>query len=97
MLITGFFWFKIEYLCSAGSEATASLTSPRDTKVPNQPTGRSFMSNVMDTLLFKNSFRRRSITVEPGLQNSQQVIYLLNPKCFISCRIDEYICWSALC
>ncbi|KAG0557352.1 hypothetical protein KC19_11G122800 [Ceratodon purpureus] len=57
---------------SEGYEATASLASPRESKVPNQPTGRSFMSNVMDTLLFKNSFRRRSISVEPGLQNPQQ-------------------------
>lgn len=74
-------------MCSVGSEVTASLASPRDTKVPNQPTGRSFMSNVMDTLLFKNSFRRRSISVEPGLQNSQQVLYFLNSKCFVLCEI----------
>jgi guanine nucleotide-exchange factor len=57
---------------SEGSEATASLASPRDNKVPNLPTGKSFMSNVMDTLLMKNSFRRRSISVEPVTQNHHQ-------------------------
>jgi hypothetical protein len=66
--------------CSAGSEATgslASLASPRVAKVPNQPTGRSFMGNVMDTLMLKNSFRRTSISVEPVLQNTHQVNLVL--------------------
>lgn len=85
--IAGFLGFKIRVSCSVGSEATASLASPMDTKVPNQLAGRSFMSNVMDTLLFKNSFRRRSISVEPVLQNSHQVIYFLNAAYPISCRL----------
>lgn len=44
--------------------------------MPNLPTGKSFMSNVMDTLLMKNSFRRRSISVEPVTQNHHQVFHV---------------------
>ena len=76
-------------LCSVGSEATASFASPRGTKVPNQPTGRSFMSNVMDTLLLKNSFRRRSISVEPGLQNLAEPGQQVN--IFLECKKIHFI------
>lgn len=73
-------------LCApfVGSEATASLSSPRDAKVAgigmfgNQATGRSFMGNMMDTLLLKNmTFRnQKSKAADPGVHNTTQVIIL---------------------
>lgn len=64
-----------------GSETTTSLASPKVASsgvFSNQTTGRSFMSNVMDTLLLKNTtFRSNRVkTVEPGVHNSPQVIFI---------------------
>uniref|UniRef100_A0A7I4C777 SEC7 domain-containing protein n=1 Tax=Physcomitrium patens TaxID=3218 RepID=A0A7I4C777_PHYPA len=59
---------------SEGFEAPGSVASPRDAKAANLASGRTFMSNVMDTLLMRNtSFRSaKSKPTDVGVQSSLQ-------------------------
>lgn len=75
--------------CYVGSEATAS---PVNSKVPNQPTGRSFMGNVMDTLMLKNTTFRsvRGKPVEADVNNSLQVMYCFNTENNVSLLVSLF-------
>ncbi|XP_073390010.1 brefeldin A-inhibited guanine nucleotide-exchange protein 5-like [Physcomitrium patens] len=72
---------RLSIVESEGFEASGSLTSAWDAKATNLASGRSFMSNVMDTLLMRNtSFKSaKSKPTDGGVQSSLQNVVEIGP------------------